>query len=171
MKREAGFTLMELMIVIIIIGVLAAIAIPSFNVYIKRSRASEATTFLGEIRQRQESYRSEFGQYCAVSGTTYAAMLPNPVPRAVPNSQPFSWNPMAANWDQLGAAPDGPVRFVYSTVAGTPMTAPAGLNYAQTDFWFVAQAVGDLDDDMTFVTFEAYSAASHIWSSEVAGWE
>jgi len=62
-NRKQGFTLIELMIVVVIIGVLAAVAIPSFQSYMYRSRMSEATTFLGEIKQRQEAYRAEFGLY------------------------------------------------------------------------------------------------------------
>lgn len=41
-----------------------------------------------------------------------------------------------------------------------------------TDFWFVAQARGDLDGDSDQVTFEANSASSTIWCSETGkGWE
>ena len=59
-----GFTLMELMTVVIIVGILSAIAVPTFSNYIYKARASEATEFLGVIRLREESYRSEFGVYC-----------------------------------------------------------------------------------------------------------
>jgi prepilin-type N-terminal cleavage/methylation domain-containing protein len=62
-KRQ-GFTLMELMSVVAIVGILSAVAIPTFSSYIYKARTSEATEFLGVIRLREESYRSEFGVYC-----------------------------------------------------------------------------------------------------------
>ena len=58
-----GFSLVELMVVVTITAVLAAIALPTFTGYINRSRASEAVEFLGAISMRQEAYRSEFGGY------------------------------------------------------------------------------------------------------------
>ncbi|NOY92145.1 MAG: prepilin-type N-terminal cleavage/methylation domain-containing protein [Deltaproteobacteria bacterium] len=167
-RAQAGFTLLELMIVVIIIGVLAAVAIPAFTAYVYRARASEAPDFLSEIRQRQESYRSEFGQYAAVS-TGFGDLMPSSL---VPNGGVQSWPASTPKWDELGARPDGPVYFQYATVAGLPgTTPPGGLGYDGSDFWFVSHAVGDLDGDGTKVTFESYSAGNHIWISEGKGWE
>ena len=55
---QGGFTLIELMIVVAIVGILAALAIPAFRGYGQRSRMAESYAFLGEIRQREEAYRS-----------------------------------------------------------------------------------------------------------------
>jgi len=171
-KQQAGFTLMELMIVVAIVGILAAIAVPSFSAYVKRARASEAPTFLGEIRQRQEAYRAEFGNYADIDGDgSYPVDTFQPRPLGALGSDAAGWVLGDPRWDQLGAVPDGAVRFTYGVAAGVPMNAPAGLNYTPNDFWFVAQAQGDLDDDGNRVTFESYSAANHIWVSEAGGWE
>ena len=71
-KRIAqGFTLIELMIVVAIIGILAAIAIPNFVKFQCRSKQSEAKTNLKAIYVAQESYRGEFDQYVAVSAANY----------------------------------------------------------------------------------------------------
>ena len=48
-RRTSGFTLVELMIVVAIIGILAAVAIPAFTKYIKKSRTAEATQHLGKL--------------------------------------------------------------------------------------------------------------------------
>ena len=63
MKGEKGFTLIELMIVVAIIGILAAIAIPNFISYQKRARTTEAKRELGSIRTLEESYRAEYDAY------------------------------------------------------------------------------------------------------------
>src|SRR5258708_4045191 len=67
-RPRPGFTLMELMTVVAIVGILSAVAIPTFSDYIYKSRTSEATEFLGVIRLREESYRAEFGVYCSTIG-------------------------------------------------------------------------------------------------------
>ena len=66
MKRNSkGFTLIELMIVVAIIGILAAIAIPNFMSYQCKSKQSEAKTNLGAIATSMESYNAEFNKYVA----------------------------------------------------------------------------------------------------------
>ncbi len=158
--RRAGFTIIELMIVVTIVGVLAAIAIPSFGSYIQRSRASEAFTMLGEIRQREESYRVEFGRYCAVqwNPATYGA-----------SGAPQPWNSSMLDWAQLGASPDSPVRFRYRVLAGTPGENSGVPGVDDGDFWFVAQAEGDLDGDGITVAFETYDGWRHVYVSQGIG--
>jgi type IV pilus assembly protein PilA len=62
-RNNKGFTLIELMIVVAIIGILAAIAIPNFIRYQLRSKTSEAKTVMGGIKTSQESFRSEYDAY------------------------------------------------------------------------------------------------------------
>lgn len=170
--KPAGFTLVELMIVVTIVAILAAIAIPAFSYYIRRARASESTGFLGEIKARQESYRSDFGMYCNVSGT-YTNWWPAGPPRASP--RPWGND---ANWNTLGAAPPGRQSlFSYSTVANVPGTNPTNNGYPTargydgSDFWFVSLAVGDLDGDGITMMVESYSHSKTLWSSAGDGGE
>lgn len=77
-KDERGFTLIELMIVIAIIGILAAIAIPQFSAYRKRSYNSSAQSDVRNIATAQEAYYVDETTYAqnigSLSGATYGYM-------------------------------------------------------------------------------------------------
>ena len=67
-RNQKGFTLIELMIVIAIIGILAAIAIPNFLNYQCKAKQSEAKSNLGNIRTSEEAYFAEFDIYAQNTG-------------------------------------------------------------------------------------------------------
>ena len=75
-NKERGFTLIELMIVIAIIGILAAIAIPQFNAYRKRSYNAGARSDARNLATAQEAYYVDHNTYMtslsALTGTSYA---------------------------------------------------------------------------------------------------
>lgn len=90
MKKNQGFTLIELMIVVAIIGILAAIAVPQYNEYVTKSRMTEAFNTLSDLRTRMEQYYQDNRAYnngaaCgvtmptapAVTNFTYACALTN----------------------------------------------------------------------------------------------
>jgi prepilin-type N-terminal cleavage/methylation domain-containing protein len=171
-----GFSLMELMIVVVITGVLAAIAIPTFSGYVQKSRTSEATQFLGAIKLRQESYRAEFGQYAQQNGNASPgaiAFVPDVTTKS-PHSKSQAWTGDAF-FDLIGARPDGPVRFGYGWAAGMPQVAAANVGgnpyNAPADHYFVAQAKGDLNDDGVYCTFELTNFTSGIWFTPDRGWD
>ncbi|MBN1772962.1 MAG: prepilin-type N-terminal cleavage/methylation domain-containing protein [Deltaproteobacteria bacterium] len=153
MNREAsrGFTLLELMIVVIILGVLAAIAIPSFMQPYHYSKTSEVQALLRDIGAKQEAFKAEFGQYLNVSTTMVFA---NRRPAAAPRNDFgwVDWNPgtdaIDTAWKQLGFRPQSAVRFGYVVVAGLPGVTvtgvPAGLANTN-DHWWAAVGYGNLN--------------------------
>jgi type IV pilus assembly protein PilE len=67
MRGKEGVTLLEVMVVVVIVGILAAVAIPAYNNYITRARRSDAFTALATVRAAQEMYRAEKGFYVGIN--------------------------------------------------------------------------------------------------------
>lgn len=62
-RRQRGFTLIEMMIVVAIVAILAAIAYPSYSAYIVRTKRSSAQTLLMTLANRQQQYQLDARQY------------------------------------------------------------------------------------------------------------
>lgn len=83
MNNQRGFTLMELIIAMVIIGILTAIAIPNYTAYIQRSTRAEARNQVLEAVVWVERFRTELGRYdlVAAPGTQTLPVLLQCVPR------------------------------------------------------------------------------------------
>jgi len=71
-SRESGFTLIELMIAVAIIGILSAIALPSYQQYVRQARRSDGQALLLDMQGKQEKWRinnTTYGSLAEIGGT------------------------------------------------------------------------------------------------------
>jgi prepilin-type N-terminal cleavage/methylation domain-containing protein len=136
-RRNAAFTLVELMIVIAIIGVLASIAVPGFRRYQMISKRSEAFTNLRSMVTSQKSYFAEWGSYIDSGPQPWSTT------NEVPSQRKRDTAPIKAAFSLLGWVPEGDVFYDYDNCSAAG-TAGCVCTCATC---FTASAWGDLDDD------------------------
>ena len=141
LNKSAGFSLVELMIVVAIMAILAAIAIPSYLRFQIRARESEARMNLAAIRTCESAYKAEEDAFIAGVANPAAWVAGPGATKAI------AWDAGVAGWDDIGFLPDGDVRYQYTVAATTNIN----IDYTAT-------AVGDVDGDSTSVTFTVTEA-------------
>jgi type IV pilus assembly protein PilE len=72
--RQAGFTLIELMITVAVVAVLGVVALPAYQDYVKRGKVAEATSNLSELRLRAEKWFADNRAYTGGTWTTSPAL-------------------------------------------------------------------------------------------------
>lgn len=167
---QAGFTLVELLVVVVLIGILAAVAVPMFSGTSNKTRMnSETNAILTDIRTRQEQYAVEMGRYFNTADTMG-------VPQGSLNGTKGPWQTAGVtSWAPLKVAPSmTEVACTYFTRGGGPGTfsniiatkpfdhipnnAPASQN------WYVVVA---LCDDNRNVTAPEVIYFATSWSSGI----
>ncbi len=137
--KLAGFTLVELMIVVVILGILAAVAIPAFTRYVKRSKTSEAAGNIAKIYQGELTY---FQANLERGGVSYvnAGAWPSTSPGANKYAANVALWSTNAQWTNIAFSLDSGHYYQYSS----PGSASG----------YTAQAFGNLDGDPDYSTFQ-----------------
>ena len=168
-NAQEGFTLIELMIVVAIIGILAAVAIPAFMKYIKKSKTSEARQFVKKIYDGARAYYMDRNGRETLADADGGAQFP-----ATPTSGSTApalgaccssgdkCMPSAAlwtdeSWVALQFSVDDPHYYSYQYTSADPTSS------------FFGRAYGDLDCNGTFSTFSMYGEINSTYADGPAG--
>jgi len=120
LRHRPGFTLIELLIAVAIVGILAAVALPSYQEQVRKSRRADAVSMVAAVQQAQERWRANNASYGSLADVTRATS-------AVPPG--LGLNATSANGyytlDIAGAAPAG-YTITATAVAGTSQALDTG---------------------------------------------
>jgi prepilin-type N-terminal cleavage/methylation domain-containing protein len=176
-SHARGFTLVELLAVVIITGVLALVGVMIFRRYITSSKSTEALAVLQAIRAAEESYAAENHGYLNVSttGGSNPESGTNWYPNVTPNTTRMQWqvlgHPDIANWQLLAPVVTRGVQFGYlvnAGIAGKAMTVLQTANKPAfalpTQDWYVIQAKGDTDGNGLSTLYASTSATAEMYS-------
>ena len=119
-RAPRGFSLIELMIAVTIVGVLSTLALGGYKKYMSSARKSEVMSMFGELRAKEEAYRAEFSTYFPITTGGEDGIWPALLAAGEPVAKPWAVGALPAGWTGLGISPGkGQLYCGYSVISGS----------------------------------------------------
>ena len=152
LQNESGFTLVELMVVVAIIGILSAVAIPQFQTYQAKSKTSEAKIQLSAIYQAQVSLASDYDSFATCLNFAGYTRAPGQYYYAVGFSADngTAEGNVVTNGGTNCSLPGDAYQYPATKIVGnttTPVSFLTGATVSNTGDTFTAQAAGAVKSD------------------------
>lgn len=125
-KRSTGFTLIEIMVVVAVVAILAAVALPAFNDQVRKSRRAEAISNLQDVQLRLERWRVDHADYTGMTArpanTAFYGYTVTTA-AATPNNYTITATPVAGSSQAKDTCGTLSIAKAGATIARTPVDA------------------------------------------------